>query len=178
MSKPENPTPSLLFSGFIYKESKIFENLKKDLINLWSSTFEESEEFPFDITDYYFKEMGEPLFRKFILFEKILKDPSKIVEIKLQALELEKKYSLEGKRSINIDPGYLNNFQVVITTFKRFSHRIYLGRGVYAHLEYIYKKKSPSPLPWTYPDFLQENYIKLFKKWYEIYQEKIKGQVL
>lgn len=172
MSYPEKPTPALLFSGFIFKGREIFENLKRDLIKLWGSIQDESEEFPFEITEYYFKEMGKPLFRKFILFENVLEDPEEIVKIKIQSFEMEKKYSKEGKRSVNIDPGYLNNFQVVITTFKRFSHRIYLGKGVYAHLEYIFKKKFPSPLPWTYPDFLQENYINLFKKWYEIYMKK------
>lgn len=169
MSHPENPTPSLLFSGFIYKDREIFEEILKELKEKWGNFLDCSEEFSFDITEYYFKEMGKPLFRKFILFEKVLKDPTEIVDIKLKSYEIEKKYSEEGKRAVNIDPGYLNNFQVVITTFKRFSHRIYLGSGVYAHLEYIFKKKSPSPLPWTYPDFLQENYMELFKKWYEIY---------
>lgn len=171
MSHPENPIPSLLFSGFIYKDREIFEEILRELREKWGNFLGSSEEFPFDITEYYFKEMGKPLFRKFILFDKLLKDPSEIVGLKLEAYEIEKKYSEEGKRAVNIDPGYLNTFQVVITTFKRFSHRIYLGKGVYAHLEYIFKKKSPSPLPWTYPDFLQENYIKLFKKWYEIYQK-------
>ncbi len=173
MSNPSKPTQSILFSGFIFKEKEILLNLNLELKNLWGSILFESENFPFEITKYYYKEMGEPLYRKFILFENILEDPSKIVEIKLKSYELEKKYSVEGKRKINIDPGYLNKFQVVITTFKNFSHRIYLGKGVYAHLEYIFKKKKPTPLPWTYPDFLQENYINLFEKFYIIYSEKI-----
>lgn len=174
MSKPEKPTPSLLFSGFIFRDENIYEKLKIKLIEIWGKILDESDTFQFDITEYYFKEMGKPLFRKFILFEKILEDPSKIVEIKLQSLKFEEEFSTEGKRNINIDPGYLNNFQVVITTFKKFSHRIYLGEGVYAHLEYIFKKKYPSTLPWTYPDFLKENYINLFKKWYKISFERLK----
>lgn len=175
MSKPEKPTPSLLFSGFIFKEENVFEDLKSQLQENWGKVLDESSLFPFDITEYYFKEMGMPLSRKFILFDNFLENPSKIVEIKLQSLKFEEKFSFEGKRKINIDPGYLNQYQVVISTFKKFSHRIYLGEGVYAHLEYIIKKKSPSPLPWTYPDFLKENYINLFKKWYDIYLDKLRN---
>ncbi len=174
MSNPELPPKALLFSGFIYKDEEFFENFKEELKNIWGNFLEESQKFNFDITKYYYKELGCPLFRKFILFEKILEDPSLIVDIKFQSFELEKKYSFEGKRKVNIDPGYLNNFQVVISTFKKFSHRIYLGKGVYAHLEYIYKSKSPQPLPWTYPDFLQEDYLSLFKKWYFKYIELFK----
>lgn len=167
MSHPEIPPQSILFSGFIFKEIEIYEKLKEEIKKIWGNFIDESDLFPFNITDYYFKEIGEPLFRRFILFDNLLKDPSKIIEVKLKSYDLEKKYSIEGKRRINIDPGYLNKFQVVITTFKRFSHRIYLGEGVYAHLEYIFKKKKPTPLPWTYPDFLQESYINLFDKWHK-----------
>lgn len=174
MSKPESPTSSILFSGFIFKEKEIFEKLKNELIEIWGNILDESLQFSFDITEYYYKEMGKPLIKKFLLFENILSDPSKIVEFKLKSFELEKKYSKDNKRKINIDPGYLNQYQVVITTFKKFSHRIYLGESVYAHLEYIFKKKKPTPLPWTYPDFLKEEYLKLFEKWQRIYLEKIK----
>ena len=176
MSKPENPTPSILFSGFIFKEDEIFEKLKNELIEIWGNVLDESIKFSFDITEYYYKEMEKPLFRKFLLFENILIDPSKIVEIKLKSFELEKKYSKNDKRKINIDPGYVNQYQVVITTFKRFSHRIYLGQSVWAHLEYIFKKKKPSPLPWTYPDFLKDEYLELFERWQKIYLEKMGKQ--
>jgi hypothetical protein len=43
--------------------------------------------------------------------------------------------------------------QVVLATGKRFSHRIYMGQGIYADLTLIYHKKAFQKLPWTYPDY-------------------------
>lgn len=178
MSKPEGPVQSILFSGFIYKEEKVFDEVLDELKRDSGNPLDISEKINFEITEYYFKEMGKPLYRRFVLFDFILKDPMEIVKIKLKSYEIEKKYSEEGKRKINIDPGYLNNFQVVITTFKKFSHRIYIGEGVYAHLEYIFKKKKPEPLPWTYPDFLMESYLNIFKKWHDLYLKITKERKL
>jgi hypothetical protein len=58
-----------------------------------------------------------------------------------------------GRREANIDPGYLLLERLVLATGKNFSHRIYVGRGIYADLTLIYQRGAYRALPWTYPDY-------------------------
>jgi hypothetical protein len=41
----------------------------------------------------------------------------------------------------------------VLASGKNFSHRVYIGSGIYADLTLIYQKGSFQMLPWTYPDY-------------------------
>jgi hypothetical protein len=99
-----------------------------------------------------------------------MEDPMILRARKTEAMALEDRYSKGGRRQVNLDPGYLNSHQVVLSTFKNFAHRIWLGGGVYAHLEYIFLKDGLSELPWTYPDFRSTEYKALFKRWRELYK--------
>ncbi|MCX6827557.1 MAG: DUF4416 family protein, partial [candidate division Zixibacteria bacterium] len=65
----------------------------------------------------------------------------------------------EGKRRINIDPGYLTLDRLVLATGKDAAHRIYLRKGVYAEVTLIYHSGSFQPLPWSYPDYRSEQVI-------------------
>jgi hypothetical protein len=42
---------------------------------------------------------------------------------------------------------------MVLATFKNFSHRIYLGEGVYGDLTLMYRDKNFRALDWTFPDY-------------------------
>jgi hypothetical protein len=44
----------------------------------------------------------------------------------------------------------------VLATGKNFSHRIYLGQGIYADLTLIYRHGEFQALPWTYPDYADQ----------------------
>jgi hypothetical protein len=70
--------------------------------------------------------------------------------------DLEHEHSSNGKRVVNIDPGYLLHERFVLATGKNYSHRIYIGKGIYADLTLIYAKGGFKPLPWTYPDYASE----------------------
>jgi hypothetical protein len=54
---------------------------------------------------------------------------------------------------VNIDPGYLLPERLVLATGKNFTHRIYIGQGIYADLTLIFQKGAFRTLPWTYPDY-------------------------
>ncbi|NIR15998.1 MAG: DUF4416 family protein, partial [Desulfobacterales bacterium] len=56
---------------------------------------------------YYAKEMGWPLHRRFVSFEPLIR-PLRIVEIKLTTNRIENENLQDGKRQINIDPGYIS----------------------------------------------------------------------
>ena len=114
-----------------------------------------SPETAFDQTRYYEAEMGQPLMKRFFSVEKLM-DPADLVEIKVWTVELESSHTLEGKRTFNVDPGYISAERLVLATGKNSTHRIYLGRGVWADLTLVYERGRFRTLPWTYPDYASE----------------------
>jgi hypothetical protein len=112
-----------------------------------------SEPLPFSFTDYYEREMGKNLRRRMVGFEPLI-SPEQMVPIKLWANSLENQNLNEhGGRRVNIDPGYLAGSKFVLVTGKDYSHRLYLGEGIYGEVTLIFQKGGFSPLPWTYPDY-------------------------
>ena len=85
-------------------------------------------------------------------------------DIKQTVMHIEKKFSEEGKRRVNIDPGYVSLAKVVLSSRKNYSHRIYLGKLVFAELELIFKDGSFHPLPYTYTDYRDEANIRTFEE--------------
>lgn len=76
----------------------------------------------------------------------------------------------KGRRRINLDPGYLDSAKIVLVSTKDFSHRIYLGNGIYGEVTLIYSGKNYQTLPYTYPDFRTQEYLDIFKKVREMYK--------
>ncbi|UCH96452.1 MAG: DUF4416 family protein, partial [Candidatus Aminicenantes bacterium] len=83
--------------------------------------------------------------------------------------------SINGNRVVNLDPGYLSEANVIIATTKNHYHRVPLSKGIYAHMEYVIKKKKLVPLEWTYPDFKSSQYMDFFEKLIHIYKGNLKG---
>ena len=73
--------------------------------------------------------------------------------------DLESKYSRDDRRRVNLDPGYLLRERFVLATGKNFSHRIYIGRRIYADLTLIFTKGVFQTLPWTYPDYADKKML-------------------
>ncbi len=157
-----------LIVGFIFKEESALKKAKLALIRLYGEADFESLELAFYHTNYYEKEFGSSLKRKFISFRKLIL-PQNLVRIKVAANKLEKKLSRKSKRLVNIDPGYLDLAKLVLATTKDYSHRVYLGKGIYAEVTLSYQHKTFNPWEWTYPDYRSKEYIATFNKIREIY---------
>jgi hypothetical protein len=174
MSHPVDPSPCLYFVAITTSLPELWEKvineLKKELgkVLLYSETYNFSE-----FTSYYEKEMGKNLLKKFYFFEK-LRNPDFLINLKHICYEIEKEFSKEGKRKVNVDPGYITLSKLVLATFKDFSHRIYLGQNVFAEVTLIYQHKNFVELPWTYRDYKQKEVIEIFKKAREILKEKLR----
>ena len=122
-----------LFFGIMFSEREIYEKAVEELINEFGEIEKESFEYDFDkFTDYYEKEMGRGLRKKIIIFKKEI-DEKDLVGIKNFITELEKKYSEEDKRKVNIDPGFVSKEKVVLASFKKKDFKKDLGNGVFAH---------------------------------------------
>ena len=67
-------------------------------------------------------------------------------------------FSADGKRNVNIDPGYLTLANVILATTKGYSHRIYLGKGIYGEVTLLYKEKDKTFVPniFTYSDYQEK----------------------
>ncbi len=152
-----------LFVGMLSKEVPLFDEIKKILEEFLGPIDVESSVWTWEHSDYYEKEMGEGLKRKFLFFSNLI-NPEKLPDFKIKTIGIEREYTTEGKRRINLDPGYIHPAKVVLSTRKDYSHRIYLRDGVYAEVTLHYLDHSFQPFPHTYPDFKSKEYIELFNK--------------
>jgi len=163
MGKPLFPAPSLLFTGILYTDVSYLEKTKEILIDFFGPTLIETSPFQWNYSDYYKRELGSQIMRTFIFFRNPI-NPEDIVDIKLKTNSIEDSMSVNGKRKINLDPGYLTLSNVVLATTKNYSHRIYLGKGIYGEVTLVYKDKTFIPHIFTYPDYQEKNCIEMFMK--------------
>jgi hypothetical protein len=155
MSFPQEPKPAKWVIGLIMGEKYLIEKLSIELSSKFGSIDMISPWMPFDYTTYYEPEMGAGLFRRMLVFEALIAQDA-LAGIKLATNRIEQKYSQHGKRRVNLDPGYLLHERFVLASGKNFSHRIYIGEGIYADLTLLYRKGGFQKLPWTYPDYADE----------------------
>jgi hypothetical protein len=165
--------PVKLIAGLIFKEEAILQNALALLERYFGKADFQSPALPFIYTDYYQKEMGQGLTRKFVSFKTLIM-PQRLAEIKITTDKIEKKFMRARCRLINIDPGYIELSKIVLASTKDFSHRIYLGKGIYADLTLIFKNKNFCPLDWTFPDYRSKEYLAILRQIREIYASEIK----
>lgn len=162
MSTPTSPKPAKLVTGIILKKKGLIEKLANELTERFGPVDIISRWFSFDYTSYYESEMSSPLFRRVLAF-KILVEQQNLSEIKTLTNDIELRYSENGKRTVNIDPGYMLCERFVLATGKNYTHRIYIGNNIYADLTLIYQEGGFKKLPWTYPDYADDNMLAYLK---------------
>lgn len=151
------------FMSILVRDMSLF----KDVLNLFISDGKDIDEiskiFPFFHTDYYEEEMGKNLVRKFVALKELIK-PDSLPALKHYTYSIENRFrNHHGMRRVNIDPGYIAPEKIVLSTFKNFGHRIYLRKEVYGELTLIYKDKAFKPLEWTFPDYAQEEVLRVLR---------------
>jgi len=164
--------PAKLVIGFIFKEEGILHKAEGLLKRKFGEIDYESQTLAFTHTDYYEKEFGRDLKKKFISFKKLI-SPQSLSVIKINTNKIEQKLSRKGLRLINIDPGYLDMAKLVLASTKDYKHRIYLNRGIYAEITLFYENKGFRAWEWTYPDFRTADYIAIFNRIRDIYVSRL-----
>ncbi|NIA31425.1 MAG: DUF4416 family protein, partial [Actinobacteria bacterium] len=91
-------------------------------------------------------------------------DPMEIVSIKLKSNKIESFFSKDAKRSVNIDPGYIETPKLVLATTKNYGHRIYLGQGIYGDVQLYWRNGVFRTNPWTYPDYREMDTLNFLTK--------------
>ncbi|HVC96277.1 MAG TPA: DUF4416 family protein [Pirellulales bacterium] len=131
----------------------------------WGPLAASSEPFDFVETDYYLTTMGRDLKKQFLAGSRLI-DPMELVALKLQANLWESAYAgtanHDEPRPLNLDPGYLTPAKLVLASTKDHSHRVYLGRGIYAEVTLYYTAGRWQHREWTYPDYRRDDYQAFF----------------
>lgn len=179
MGKIIVPLKVKLVTGLIFANDAIKKEAEGILLGNFGRTDLESPIIPFTYTDYYKKEMGERLFRKFLSFKTLI-EPKKLAKLKIFTNTIEAKFSIKNRqgrplrRQINIDPGYIDLAKLILASTKDYKHRIYLNNGIYAEITLFYQGTSFRPWEWTYPDYRTCDYVDFFNKVRRIYHKQIK----
>ena len=156
MGEPRTPRPAKLLMSLIASQDDLLHQALEVLEGRYGEVDFKSDPIPFDVTDYYEEEMGKGLFRRFVTFAPLIRR-EELVRIKLETNEVERHFAdPEGRRRVNIDPGYICAEHLILATTKGYTHRPYLGKGIYADLTMIFQDGEFRPLPWTYPDYASE----------------------
>jgi len=155
-----------LFTAILSGDEGLFDIVKEKLTSSLGPIEMTTPVRPWTYTSYYEKEMGCALKRIFLFFSRSV--PLEILpDIKNETNEIEMYFKTHRTpdmpaRPVNIDPGYLTRSKVVLASTKDYSHRIYIGKGIYAEVTLYYKNRSYRPLPYTYPDYRSGEYIEMF----------------
>ncbi len=177
MSRPKPFVPVKLVCGVIHGDPRSYDQARDRLAERYGSIDLESPPFAFDLTGYYEAEMGGGLARRFMSFTELI-DPQDLAGIKLGTNVLERQIGPpagEGRRLVNLDPGYVSASALVMATAKDFAHRIPLRDGIYAHLELLFTRTGARVLEWTYPDMRREPCLEFFVRVRRSYLERLKS---
>jgi hypothetical protein len=174
MSRPSTAESVKLVASVFYADSGLLKGVLEELSGEYGNVDFISREMPFDYTEYYAKEMGSSLKRRFVFFEKPVR-PESLPDIKNFTNCVEDGYAISGLRRVNIDPGYVSKAHLILATGKGYTHRPYLRDGIYADVTLIYTDGSFHPLPWTYPDYAERRVMDLFKKIRAKYVEQLRN---
>jgi len=157
----------LLFAALLSADPELLETVTVELADIFGGIFRETAPSPWTHTDYYSRELGEGLLRKFVFFSRPVHQAF-LVDAKFATMSIERKHSrFEGGRllrRVNVDPGYMDRARVVLASGKDFSHRIRLGRGIHAEVTLFFREGCFRPLGHTYPDYREERTIAIFNE--------------
>lgn len=171
MSQPREPHPAKLVIRFLFSDFGVQLQALNALVLDFGPMDFLSMPGAFPYTTYYDAEMGKGIRRQTASFLNLVA-PGSLPDIKLQTNKIETRFLHNGKRQVNIDPGLLSPERFVLATGKNFTHRIYLRDGIYADLTLIYRKGAYRPLPWTYPDYREPEFL----HYLEILRKKLRFQ--
>lgn len=173
MSRPQAAEPVKLIMSLFAADLDVLRDALACLSETYGLADYLSRPHPFEYTSYYAAEMGPALVRRFAAYEALLR-PESLPDVKNLTNELEERFAVDGKRRINLDPGYIAKAHLILATGKGYTHRPYLRDGIYADLTLMYSHGTFSTLPWTYPDYAEQSCIEMFNKIRARYVEQLK----
>lgn len=164
--------PVKLFTAITISNAELWRPIEEKLERLYTDIDHQTDWYSFDHTNYYQQEMGKNLSKRMIAFSE-LTFAEKLADIKLSTNNLETEFADDGKRRVNLDPGYLTASKIVLATTKDYSHRVYLGRGIFGDVHLSYRSHHYQPTDWTYPDYKEPFVLSFFEEVREKYMKQL-----
>ena len=175
MSTPASPQPVKLIASLLTGVPPLIDEACEELSERFGAIDFISEALPFHYTSYYEDELGSNLMRRMVSFQKLI-SPDALPAIKLAANTIEHRFADDqGKRKINIDPGYIALSHLILATCKGFAHRSYLQNGVYADLTLVFQAHTFRALEWTFPDYKSADMIRLLNTMRDNYRKQLRS---
>lgn len=166
MTAPSAPQPVTLIVGMLSSRVELFDEAEAELVRRHGPVELRSADFDFSWTDYYEREMGAGLKRRFASFAEPV-DPGRLAEIKIETNGIEAEFAARHPfvaRPVNLDPGYICGSKLVLASAKDRSQRIYLAGGIYAEITLDFRKGRFVPVETTYPDYRSMEYLEFFTR--------------
>lgn len=167
-------SPVKLFVGLIYRDEPVRSDVKEFMMRRWGIIDFESDPLPYTEAKIG-EEMGSPLFRSFVSFNRLI-DPGEIALIKMACMGLEERFRYQGKRRVNLDPGYVESHKVILSSSQPSPAKIYHSAGIYLDTVLLFVKEKCQSLPWSYPEFKNHLYDEYFLAMRGLYKEGLKSQ--
>jgi hypothetical protein len=157
-----------LVIGIMYSDKEAYEEAIKQLEQKFGEISDKSQEYDFNFTTYYEEETGKDLKKQIIVFKKLI-DRDELAEIKHYTNTIEDEFSKEGKRKINLDPGYMTEHNVILASAKELPHKVSIGKGMFGDVVLEYRKGDYEDSRHTFPDYrtpLVKEFLKTIRKKY------------
>lgn len=152
MAHPERVEPVMVLVSVIHRSDEALKRAAAGLEETFGSPRLRSEPYRFDMSPYYEEEMGTALQRVWLVFGR-LDDPARLPGWKLSCYRLEGRLSTDGRRTVNLDPGYMDLGKLVLASFKPAPEKVYMGDGVWAHTCLLYGHGRFTAPEHSFPDF-------------------------
>ncbi len=168
MAVPSAPLPVLRFAGLLAANEQFLAAARHELSQWYGVVDDVSETIAFRFTDYYQDQMGRDLLRQWVRFSTLFA-PEQLAKCKLETnmaeVLLARQFSPSPvPRPVNVDPGYVSRYKVVLATTKDHSHRVYLADGIYAEVTLHWSANRWTAWPWTYADYQTPAAQRFFEK--------------
>ena len=167
--------PVKLICGLTFSEGIDLDRVIADMEDAFGTVEERSPVFEFTFTRYYREEMGDNLKKLFLSFSGLI-HPGQLPSIKLKTNHIEQTWSVGGKRTINLDPGYIAGAKLVLASTKDFAHRVFLADGIYGDVQLQFRQNRFWSEKWTFPDYQTDEALAFFRRVRERYIHKEKGR--
>jgi hypothetical protein len=175
VSSVRQPEPVKLIVGLLARDLELLALAVDRLGEVFGPIDERSQPAPFTYTRYYESELGEHPWRQFVTFVRLV-DPGQLASIKTETNRMEQEWAQEGRRPVNLDPGYISLSKLVLATTKDYWHRVYLGQGIYAEATLPFRGGAFHPQEWTYPDYRAPEHLAFFLAARERYRGQLQSR--
>jgi hypothetical protein len=166
----EQPRPVKLIIAVMAADDECLSTALDAIVAEFGTTDFVSDVWPFNQTDYYKAQTGPNILKQFASIDKLI-DPGQLAQIKHRTNQIEQSQAellhssgVTWSRPINLDPGIIEPSKLILASTKNFSHRIYIGKGIYAEATLTFNKGKWQSFPYTYPDYKQTCYQEFFSK--------------